>query len=206
MDKVLNFVHFYFYLTTYLQYYIFIIVNNQDKIILIGINKSRILDVIAAIVSKDDNINIANTFTTDSEYKDMPMTSNWKVYLDNDELYYAYKNNALLCVEMKDKQISEGITMEEFENADIIPMTYEMFNNISPKIIKGISIAWVDDLSVHRSKMIVAKTKEFMELSRNIPTLYFTDEDEYTSISDYIYRYITCKNDLEREKILSECN
>jgi hypothetical protein len=181
-------------------------VTNQNKIILVGINQSRILDVIAAIVSRDDNVNIANTFTTNTEYKDMPMSSNWKVYLDNDELYYAYKNNALLCVEMVDKQISEGITIQEFENADIIPMTYEMFNNISPKIIKDIPIAWVDDLTVHRSRITVAQTREFMELSRNIPTLYFTDGDEIVSIADYIYRYISCENKLEREKILSECN
>lgn len=179
---------------------------NQNKIILVGINQSRILDVIAAIVSRDDNINIANTFTTNSEYKDMPMSSNWKVYLDNDELYYAYKNNALLCVEMVDKQISEGITIQEFENADVIPMNYEMFNNISPKVIKGISIAWVDDLTVHRNRIMVAQTKEFMELSRNIPTLYFTDLDATVSIADYIYRYITTENKLEKEKILSECN
>jgi hypothetical protein len=186
--------------------YIFIIVTNQNKIILVGINQSRILDVITAIVSRDDNINIANTFTTNSEYKDMPMSSNWKVYLDNDELYYAYKNNALLCVEMVDKQISEGITIQEFENADVIPMNYEMFNNISPKVIKGISIAWVDDLTVHRNRIMVAQTKEFMELSRNIPTLYFTDLDDTVSIADYIYRYITTENKLEKEKILSECN
>lgn len=179
---------------------------NQNKIILVGINQSRILDVIAAIVSRDDNINIANTFTTNSEYKDMPMSSNWKVYLDNDELYYAYKNNALLCVEMADKQISEGITIQEFENSDVIPMNYEMFNNISPKVIKGISIAWVDDLTVHRNRIMVAQTKEFMELSRNIPTLYFTDLDDTVSIADYIYRYITTENKLEKEKILSECN
>ena len=93
--------------------------DNSNKIIIVTHNHDRLVDVLANLTSKDDNLKIAKTFTTDIIQKDLPIQG-WKYYMDNDNLYLAYKNNALLCVTMKEDQISEGVTKEEAFSSDVI--------------------------------------------------------------------------------------
>lgn len=179
-------------------------VNNSNKIILVGNDSSKCVDSIASLVSHDENIKIARTFTTDISFKDMSST-NWRYYMDNDDLFLAFKNNALLCIDTDDDQVSCGVTKEEAYDSIIIPMTYRMFNMASPRSIKGMTICWIDSTSAHRSKKVMIDTSEFMQASKKYPMLYFTDEDSVVTIGSTLYRYIK-GDDNEREKILKECN
>lgn len=175
--------------------------DNSNKIIIVTHNHDKVLDVLATLTSKEDNIRIARTFTTDFLHKDAPIQG-WKYYMDNDNLYLAYKNNAILCISTDDNQVSEGITKEEYSYSDIIPMTYQMFNMISPRMISGINIAWIDS-SYTKNKKIMKDTSEFMQSSKKYDMMYFTDEDDVHDISSALIKYI--KSDAKtRNKILDE--
>lgn len=191
-----------FLIITQMQTYID--VNNKDKVILIGNDKSKCIDVIASLLSHDDTITIANTFSTDISLKDQEI-SNWTYYMDNDDLYLAFRNNALLCIEEDSLEVSHGITKEEAYMSVIIPMTYSMFNMTSPRSIKGVSIVWIDSISSHKTKKMIKDSNEFMQASKKYPILYFTDEDNVVSIASTIYHYLK-SDEIEREKILKECN
>lgn len=177
-----------------------------NKVLIIGEDEQKILNIIASLVSQDDDVEIALTFTTDETYKDIHANTNWQIYINNDDLYLACKNNALLCVETDVNQISKGVMLEDFENSNVVRMTYRMFNNITPKLLKGICIAWVDDIKANRTVTQMMETKEFMENSKNYPTLYFTNNDDPISIAGDIYRYLIAQSEFEKEKIISKCN
>lgn len=177
--------------------------NNKDKIIIVTHNHDRLIDVLAKLSSINEEIKIAKTFSTNIMQKDLPIQA-WKYYMDNDNLYLAYKNNALLCVTTSNDQISEGITKEEAVNSSIIPMTYSMFNMSSSRTISGISIAWIDSSS-DRSKSIIKETAEFMQVSKKYPLLYFTDEDTVSDIANIIIRYLR-SDDIIRNNIIKDCN
>ena len=102
---------------------------NHDKIIVVTYDNQKKVDVLATLNTLDKEIKVARTFSTDILKKDSDIKE-WKYYMDNDDLYLAFKNNALLCVHTDDDQISEGITKEEMANSNIIPMTFDMSNTI----------------------------------------------------------------------------
>lgn len=178
--------------------------NNENKIIVIGTDNSRCIDSIASLISHDDNIKVARTFTTDISLKNQE-PSNWTYYMDNDDLYLAFKNNAFLCIETDDNQVSVGVTKEEAMYASIIPMTYKMFNMASPRTIKGMTICWIDSPLMKKDKKMMREISEFMQSSSKYKTLYFTDEDSIVTIGSTLYRYLK-GDEIEREKILKECN
>lgn len=177
--------------------------NNKDKIILVGHNHYKNIEVMALLSSKDDNIKIARTFTTDIDHKYLPINE-WKYYMDNDDLFLSYKNNALLCISTNKEQISEGITKEEAYYSQIIPMTYAMFNMASPRYIKDMTICWIDSSS-YRDKSIVKETTEMMKSYKKYPVMYFTDDDSVESIANILVKYLN-SNSFEREKIINDCN
>ena len=178
--------------------------DNSNKIIVITTDKAKKSDLLAALTSYSDSVRVASTFTTDISILDV-IAKEWKSYMSNDDLYLSYKNNALLCIEMNDSQVSEGITREEAIVSNVIPMTFKMFLNCAPRIIKGITICWLDSRSLKRTKKEVKEANEFMTASKDYPTLYFNDEDDIIYIASTIYRYLKGQRD-DREKILKECN
>ena len=89
--------------------------NNQDKIIVVTYDNQKKVDVLATLNTLNEAIKVARTFSPDILKKDSDIKE-WKYYMDNDDLYLAFKNNALLCVHTDDGQISEGITKEEKSN------------------------------------------------------------------------------------------
>lgn len=177
--------------------------DNKNKIIVVTTDNSQKADLLAALSSYSDGLRIASTFSTNPDLIDSPIKE-WKAYMSNDDLYLSYKNNALLCIQMNDNQISEGITKEEAIVSNVIPMTFKMFLNTAPRTIKGISICWLDSTSHNRTREEVKDANEFMQASKNYPILYFTDTDDIIYVASTIYRYL--KGTEEREKILRECN
>ena len=177
--------------------------NNQNKIIVVTYDNQKKVDVLATLNTLNEEIKVAKTFSTDILKKDSDIKE-WKYYMDNDDLYLAFKNNALLCVHTDDNQISEGITKEEMSNSNIIPTTFDMFNTISSRYIKGITICWIDS-SIIKDKRMMHEVNDFMKSSKQYDMLYFGKEDDYTTIANCIYKYL--KSDLEdRKELLKEYN
>lgn len=178
--------------------------DNRNKIIVITTDNNQKSDLLAALSSYSEGLRIANTFSTDMNLIDSPIKE-WKTYMSNDDLYLSYKNNALLCIQMDDNQVSEGVTKEEAIVSNVIPMTFKMFLNTAPRTIKGISICWLDSTSHNRTREEVKDANEFMQSTKNYPILYFTDTDDIIYVASTIYRYLK-GTEVEREKILKECN
>lgn len=177
--------------------------DNQNKIIVVTYDNQKKVDVLATLNTLNEEIKVARTFSTDILKKDSDIKE-WKYYMDNDDLYLAFKNNALLCVHTDDNQISEGITKEEMANSDIIPMTFDMFNTVSSRYIKGITICWIDS-SVIKDKRMMHEVNDFMKSSKQYNMLYFGKEDDYTTIANCISKYR--KSDFEgRKELLKEYN
>lgn len=177
--------------------------NNQNKIIVVTYDNQKKVDVLATLNTLNEEIKVARTFSTDILKKDSDIKE-WKYYMDNDDLYLAFKNNALLCVHTDDDQISEGITKEEMSNSDIIPMTFDMFNTVSSRYIKGITICWIDS-SIIKDKRMMHEVNDFMKSSKQYNMLYFGKEDDYTTIANSISKYL--KSDFEgRKELLKEYN
>ena len=89
-------------------------------------------------------------------------------------------------------------------NSNIIPMTFDMFNTISSRYIKGITICWIDSFVI-KDKRMMHEVNDFMKSSKQYNMLYFGKEDDYTTIANCIYKYL--KSDLEgRKELLREYN
>lgn len=177
--------------------------DNKDKIILITHNQDKLIDTLAILTSKDDKVKIAKTFTTDIEFQGKQITE-WKYFMSNNDLFLAFKNNALLAISTDENEISTGITKEEASSASIIPMSYSMLTNASPKTIVGMTICWIDS-TTGRNKRISKDSMEIMKTYKKFPLLYFDDNDDAGQIANTIYRYLN-SDVVEREIIINDCN
>lgn len=178
--------------------------NNNNKIIIVGDDNSKITNVIGVLTSYNENIKIAYQFTTDINFKNQSLY--WKTYMDNVDLKLSYKNNALLCVATNDNQVSVGITKMDYESSDVCFMNYVMFNNIAPRYIQGATIVWIDNNCNKKTSHELLQCKEFMKATKNFKLLYFSKEEDFQDIGSTIYRYMTTEIEGEKEKILKECS
>lgn len=170
-----------------------------DKIFIVSIDNDKIENIKKRIASIDDTIKIASMFTTDSSYIDS------ESYISNDELYLAYKNNAILCTKTISNEVSIGYTKDEFDTSDIICMPYDLYCNMSQKQIKDILIVWIDNTVLHKDKNILNSAKEFIELTKNRNLLYFNSSDLDDLIISNMLNYVSGTKE-EKERIKIECN
>lgn len=170
-----------------------------EKIFIVSIDNEKIENIKNRIRTLDNTIKIANMFTTDVS------SSNSETYISNDELYLAYKNNAILCTKTISNEISIGYTKDEFDVSDIICMPYDLYCNMSQKQIKDILIVWIDNTVLHKDKAILNSAKEFIELTKNRNLLYFNSSDLDDLIISNMLNYITGTKE-EKERIKIECN
>lgn len=170
-----------------------------EKIFIVSIDNEKIENIKNRIRTLDNTIKIANMFTTDVS------SSNSETYISNDELYLAYKNNAILCTKTISNEISIGYTKDEFDVSDIICMPYDLYCNMSQKQIKDILIVWIDNTVLHKDKGILNSAKEFIELTKNRNLLYFNSSDLDDLIISNMLNYITGTKE-EKERIKIECN
>lgn len=177
--------------------------NNQNKIIVITHDNDKLIETLAILSSKDENIVIANQFTTDINLKDIP-SKEWKYFMSNNDLFLSFKNNALLSISTDDNEISSGVTKEEAYAANIIPMSYSMLTMASPRILNGMTLCWIDSTK-KRSKNMSKDTMEIMKTYKKMPLLYFTDDDNSEYIANMLYKYLNSDN-IDREKLIEECN
>lgn len=138
-------------------------------------------------------------FTTNMHNKD------YFNYISNDDLFLAYKNNAILTVKTNEDETSIGYTTDDFDNSDIICMSYDLYCNMPQKKIKDVLVVWIDNNEMHRNTILVNYTKEFLALTANRHVLYFSSKDLDDYIITYMMKYIA-GNKEERKKIEEECN
>ena len=107
---------------------------------------------------------------------------------------------------MNDKMC--GVTIDDFYNADVIPMSVYNFNDISSnflgKYIDDIVIVWYDTQNHSKGKELKREINETQFLMDKIDTIgykyvYFLD-DEPTLVSDIINKIII-GTDEERQEI-----
>jgi len=166
-----------------------------SKIFIVSIDDDKVRHLVNRLKSIDDTIRVAKMFSTYLNKEDN------QPYIDNDNLYLAYKNNAILCVKTIDKEVSIGYTKDEYEASDIICLTYELYNNMSQKKIKDVPIVWIDSNAIHKDKSMMSSAREFIELTKNRHLLYFTSSE----LDDYIItKMLSYVSGTEEEKKIIE--
>lgn len=181
---------------------------NKEKIFILG---SSIIDkfgIAKKIVTINDNLNIANNFTTDISLRNK-ITDTFEYYLSLEDVKLSFKNNALM-FGTTINDITSGVTMFDMYNADIIALSYDDFNNISNKVFNEITpiICWVDsnnkEYDNYKHDIIEAKYCINKIDTNKFVTLYFNlDSESLDMIAEIINSYIS-GDEIVREEILEE--
>lgn len=178
----------------------------QPKILFLLPSNKNIIDFIKEIDNVNSDIVISNRFIDDIQYKDSENIDGF-YYLDTTTITSSIKNNSILYITyMNDKMC--GVTIDDFYNADVIPMSVYNFNDISSnflgKYIDDIVIVWYDTQNHSKGKELKREINETQFLMDKIDTIgykyvYFLD-DEPTLVSDIINKIII-GTDEERQEI-----
>lgn len=179
----------------------------QPKLLFLLPQTKSIIDFINPIERVNDDIIVSNRFIDDVEYKDSENIQGF-YYLDTTTITNALKNNSILYVTYLNEKLC-GVTMDDFYNADIIPMSISNFNDISTnfldKYIDDLVIVWYDTKNHVKGKQIKNEINEVSFLLERIETLgykylYFLDDSE-DDIANVINDFIT-GDDNKRKEIL----
>jgi hypothetical protein len=179
----------------------------QPKLLFLLPQTKSIIDFINPIECVNDDIIVSNRFIDDVEYKDSENIQGF-YYLDTTTITNALKNNSILYVTYLNEKLC-GVTMDDFYNADIIPMSIANFNDISTnfldKYIDDLVIVWYDTKNHVKGKQIKNEINEVSFLLERIETLgykylYFLDDSE-DDIANVINDFIT-GDDNKRKEIL----
>lgn len=176
------------------------------KIFIVGHKQLNKLDIANKIISLNDYLNICKTFTTEQSDG---MIGEYLFHLDEEDIILAFRNNSLLYIDYNDEQIS-GMTIDDFDVSDIIPIDIKHFNSIPDYLLsdKELLIIWVDSkakyISSDKKYIIEAKYLQERIDNLNIPTMYFIDDDNI-NIANIVIEYMN-SNDDERMELVKENN
>ena len=175
------------------------------KILLIGLQRIDKIELAKQLTSKNDDLSIASIFTTNVEYKDTEINENFIYYMDTLTVNLSFKNNSFLYINTID-YVSHGITIDDYYNNDIICMSIEEFNSISPKTFEHdeLLIIWIDEKG-KVSNNELTEVKYFQDELSKYNYMYFLNED-MNDISDIILDYLSCNDEQHRNELLNENN
>lgn len=181
----------------------------QPKILFLLPNTQNIVDYIIAIDNINDNISVSNRFIDDIQFKDSENIQGL-YYLDNTTITSSIKNNSILYITYLNDRLC-GVTIDDFYNSDIIPMSISNFNDIPTnfldKYIDELVIVWYDTKNHSKGKQIKSEINEASFLVDKIEQfgykyIYFLDETPDT-VANVLNDYITGDNKI-REEILEK--
>ena len=179
-----------------------------EKIIIIGPEVTRRMDVAKKMSEMDDSYVIAPTFTSDLDMQDK-ITDEFEYYLSLDDIQLAFKNNAFMFVNSSGDD-TVGITYADMCTSDLFVLSFEDFNNVSTRMLDEIRpvICWIDTKkkSYDAYKKDLTEAKYVIEKidSREITTLYFNEDvDDVDSIANTMLTYMT-GDEVIRAEILEE--
>ena len=156
----------------------------QPKILFLLPTNKNITDFIKAIDVINDDISVSNRFTNNIEYKNHE-NINGLYYLDNNIISSSIKNNSILYITTIDEKMV-GVTIDDFYNSDIIPMSISNFNDISTnffdKYKEELVIVWYDTKNHTSKKELKREINESTFLFEKIENngykfVYFLDEN-----------------------------
>lgn len=173
------------------------------KIFIIAPEHINKLDIANEIVALNDDLNICKTFTSMTS---SGLIGEYLFTLDVDDIILSFKNNALLFIDYSDDRIL-GITLDDYNAADIIPIRTDHFNAIPDDPISNneVLIVWLDSKEkspTHKQDLIETKYLQERIDNFSLPVLYFCDEDK-TDIAKTILEYLLA-DDTMREEIIFE--
>jgi len=173
------------------------------KFLIVGENNIDKKNIVKLLLSNKGLFKVANFFTTDEE----EAKKEFHYYLSNQDLHICYKNNAVLFIKTILSN-SYGITLDSFDENNVIFMNTEDFNNISNKIFlthNELIIIWLDTKNHDQSriKKEIRESNYLLEKieSDNLKYLYFLDTPDI-EIMDVIVEYL--QNENSREEILEK--
>lgn len=186
----------------------------SPKIYIVGIDNKKIIDVCNYIVDIDDSIHIGQTFTTDTDYSEVNENDGFMYYVSNSQLDLDFKNNSLLYVTTDNMtRVSVGMAIDEFYNAQIIPLSIRSFNTIKEDKYDNSIVVWTDismkyggDYSKIEYKINLLETKVFEEIISNHykgKCMYFGPKDQIEIIGKTIYNWMIGTEE-EKNKIICE--
>lgn len=175
------------------------------KILLVGLQRIDKIELAKKLTSKNDDLSIAPIFTTNAEYKNTEINENFIYYMDTLTVNLSFKNNSFLYINTID-YVSHGITIDDYYNNDIICMSIEEFNSISPKTFEHdeLLIIWIDEKG-KVSNNELTEVKYFQDELSKYNYMYFLNED-MNDISDIILDYLSCNDEQHRNELLNENN
>lgn len=174
------------------------------KIFVVGEKRLNKLDIANTIVSKNDDLNICKSFTTE---QNPGMIGEYMFCLDEEEIILSFRNNVLLYIDYSDKHIT-GITIDDFNMSDIIPIDIKHFNSIPDYLIENeeLLILWIDsknkEISSDKKYVIEAKYLQERVDNLNFPMMYFLDEN-LDDIANLAIEYMN-SNEENREILVQE--
>lgn len=178
----------------------------QTKIFFILPQSKSISDFNEAIDMINNDIIVSKQFTDNINYKDIENIDG-KYYLDGNTITSSIKNNSILYINTMDNFLY-GVTIDDFYNSDIIPMSLGNFNDISTNFIDkyhdSIIIVWYDTKmhtdskqlkrEINESEFLLNKINQF-----NYKFVYFLD-NSYNEVATVLNTLIT-GNDNQRAEI-----
>ena len=175
----------------------------STKIIIISNSEIDTMPLAKMLVEKNDDLSIASTFTTDTDFEG-EITDDYQYYMSVTDLNLACKNNAILFVETKNF-VSKGMTIDEMYNNNIFCMKFNNFNDITDHVLlnQDIIVIWVDS-----SKHMENYQNDLREIPyiedrlEYIPYIYFLDET-LENMSDVILKYVNA-SETKRRAIIEE--
>lgn len=169
------------------------------KFLIIGENSINKIPLLDLLIKNEGKFKVAKIFTTNQE-----LEHSYQYNISNEELNICHKNNAILYVKTVINE-SYGVTIDDFDESNIIFMNTEDFNNISNKVFLSnneLIIIWLDTKN-HDSRLNneIRETEYMIEKinSDNMKYLYFLDTP-LIEIMDVICEYL--EHPEKREEIL----
>jgi hypothetical protein len=173
----------------------------QPKIIFLLPTNKKIADFITTIETINDDISVSRRFTNNIEYKDHENIDGL-YYLDNNTISSSIKNNSILYITTLEEKMV-GVTIDDFYNSDIIPMSISNFNDISTnffdKYKDDLIIVWYDTKIHNNRKELKREINESTFLLDKIENngykfVYFLD-DTFEEVANVLNIILTGSDD-----------
>lgn len=172
------------------------------KFLIVGENSINKVPLIDLLLQNKGKFKIASIFTTNQE----DANKKYYYYIDNMTLNMCHKNNAIVYVKTVVSD-SYGVTIDEFEDSNVIFMNTEDFNNISNKVFltsDELVIIWLDTKNHDDRVKNEMRESEYLIEKINqdkLKYLYFLDTP-IIEIMDVICEYL--ENESSRKELLEK--
>lgn len=173
------------------------------KIFILSSEYDKRTNVANTLVALNDDLNICKSFTSAASKE---IDKEYMFTLDDEDIILSFRNNVLLFLEYSYNNIN-GITLDDFNNSNIVSISLEHFNMIIDDILMNndILIVWLDtNTTIENRNKLLVEGRYVQERIDNLalPMLYFNGESN-DIIANIILDYIDSDED-KRKDIIEE--